>query len=187
MEDYVGCLSDSGELGGNILILITMGTQHQRFDRLIDAIFNYCCENDLQEEFIIQSTVNYNIKDRYENVTELTLIEPQVMNKYISDARLVITHGGTGSVLKPLGMDKVVIAAPRMLKYKEHLDNHQIELVESFVDAGYIIGYYENSKFEDIFKMAENFTPKKYVSNTEKFNRNMSKTIEGFSMKRGLR
>ena len=55
-------------------------------------------------------------KDRY-----------QEMLKNVSDARIVITHGGPSSFIMPLQVGKIPIVIPRKKEFNEHVNNHQIE------------------------------------------------------------
>ena len=91
------------------------------------------------------------------------------MNEYIDNADLIITHAGTGSVLMPLKKGKKIIVCARDMKYEEHIDNHQQELVEVFAGEGYVLELNENIELDDLMKEVKSFKPKKYVSNTDKF------------------
>jgi len=91
------------------------------------------------------------------------------MEKLVKKARVIITHGGTGSIVEPLKKSKVIIGCARLKKYGEHVDDHQTELVEGFTEAGHILEYRDGDKLKEILEKAKNFKPKKYISNTPKF------------------
>ena len=63
------------------------------------------------------------------------------MDKYIDEADLVITHGGVGTIFSALKKNKKVIAIPRLEKYGEHINDHQIEICEELEKEGYILYY----------------------------------------------
>ena len=48
------------------------------------------------------------------------------MEKYVKEARLVITHGGPSSFIMPLQVGKTPIVVPRQEKYGEHVNDHQL-------------------------------------------------------------
>ena len=52
---------------------------------------------------------------------------------------MIITHGGVGSILNALKNEKKVIAMPRLAKFKEHNDDHQVEICQKFDRDKYII------------------------------------------------
>lgn len=53
-------------------------------------------------------------------------------------ADIVITHGGTGAIIGAVKKGKKVIAVPRLAKYGEHVDDHQLQLVKQFDDLNLI-------------------------------------------------
>ena len=99
------------------------------------------------------------------------------MEKLVDKADLIITHGGTGSILGPLKKNKKVIACARLAKYGEHVDNHQEELVSIFAKEGYILELGEDDNLDDLLSKIDKFKPKKYVSNTDNFIDNLKKLI----------
>ena len=58
----------------------------------------------------------------------------------MSKASFIITHGGVGSIISSLKLNKKVIAVPRLSKYNEHVNDHQLQIIEDFDKQGYIIG-----------------------------------------------
>jgi len=59
-------------------------------------------------------------------------------------ASLIITHAGTGSLIKGVKKGKKVIAIPRLVKLGEHIDDHQLEILNEFVQMEYVIPWNEN-------------------------------------------
>ncbi|MBI3812157.1 MAG: hypothetical protein HY283_08135 [Nitrospirae bacterium] len=57
----------------------------------------------------------------------------------IHEADLVISHAGAGTLLQVLHAGKIPIVMPRRKKYGEIVDDHQVELVRTLVDAGRVI------------------------------------------------
>ena len=56
----------------------------------------------------------------------------------LSRARIVVCHGGTGSILTALQKHCHVIVIPRSFARGEHYDNHQWEIAESFAARGLV-------------------------------------------------
>ena len=52
------------------------------------------------------------------------------MQKYINEARIIITHGGPASFIAPLSIGKIPIVVPRKKDYNEHVNNHQLEFAK---------------------------------------------------------
>jgi beta-1,4-N-acetylglucosaminyltransferase len=49
--------------------------------------------------------------------------------KYFKEARIVVCHAGAGTLLNSLSFGKTTIVMPRLRKYDEHMNDHQLELV----------------------------------------------------------
>ena len=100
------------------------------------------------------------------------------MNKLIDEADLIITHGGTGSIISPLTKGKKVLACARLKKYEEHVDDHQEEIVNMFADKNYILKIDEDTDLDKLFKQSKKFKQKKYQSNKNNFIKKLKKIID---------
>ena len=157
------------------MILVTLGTQDKAFVRLLQNIDDEIKKGNIKEKVIVQA--GYSItKYQSDNMEMFDLIDREEFNKLVSDCSLLITHGGVGSILTGLQKNKKVIAMPRLAKYKEHINDHQVQIVNEFSKKGYILAYNENDKLSDILEKAKKFKPEKYVSNTD----NLIKIIKDF-------
>ena len=108
------------------------------------------------------------------------LVPQKEFDEYVNKASLIITHGGVGSILAGLKKDKVVIAAARLSKYKEHNNDHQLQIIEEFTKEGYILELEDFDKLDEILKKAKTFKPKKYKSNTKNVEELVKKIIEDY-------
>ncbi|HOJ32340.1 MAG TPA: glycosyltransferase [Candidatus Hydrogenedentes bacterium] len=54
-----------------------------------------------------------------------------------SEARVIVTHAGIGSVLDALEARRPLLVVPRLKKFREHLTDHQIELAEAVERRGW--------------------------------------------------
>ena len=70
---------------------------------------------------------------------------------------------------------------PRLKKYKEHINDHQIQIVKKMEEEGYIIACFDEKELEDKIRIAKKFIPKKFISNSkafiEKFNNELNDII----------
>ena len=71
---------------------------------------------------------------------------------------------------------KKVIAVPRLAEYGEHVDDHQLQLVERFKELDLIYAC-EDMDLEKALKVVNNHRYKKYNSNTETIIRSLEKFI----------
>lgn len=153
------------------MILVTLGTQKQPFTRLLDAIENA----NIKDEIIVQAGHTKYLSNK---MKIFDFISYEEMDKLVDKADIIITHGGTGSIVGPLKKHKKIIAVPRLNKYGEHVDDHQIQIVDMFADVGYIMKYDDG---DDLEKIISEIKKKKMVifkSNTDNFIKKLVKEIE---------
>ena len=153
------------------MILVTLGTQKQSFTRLLNLIE----KANIKDEIIVQAG---HTKYESKKMKILDFIDYQEMEKLIEKADLIITHGGTGSIVTPLKKGKKVIACPRLKKYREHVDDHQQQIVDIFSEVGYILKVDENSNLDDLIKEIKNKKMTKFISNTNNFLKQKKKEKE---------
>lgn len=155
------------------MILVMLGTQNNSFHRLLDQIEQLIEKEVIQEEVIVQAGYT---KYKSKNMEIFDLIPKDEIKRYQQEASYIITHGGAGSIITSLKLDKKVIAVPRKHEYDEHVNNHQEEIVELFNKKGYILGIKDVSELEDAIKKIPGFVPVKYQSDNSK----MLSIIENF-------
>lgn len=173
MENDVRCISKSGVWGVYLLIFVVLGTHELPFTRLLEEVERLAIEGVINERIVVQSG-----HTKYES-TKMELIpfmSFEEMDRLYDEARLIIAHAGTGSIIQGVKKGKRVIAVPRLAKYGEHNDDHQLEIVAQFGQAGHIIGTDGPSQLEEALLKAENFEPVPFVSGKE----NILKLLEDF-------
>lgn len=110
------------------MFFVTVGTHEQPFDRLIKAVDDLKADGTIPEaeDVLIQTGFS-----TYEpgHCDWVKLLSYEEMQRHISQARIVITHGGPSSFLAPLRLGKIPIVMPRSVKYGEHVNDHQIDFV----------------------------------------------------------
>jgi UDP-N-acetylglucosamine transferase subunit ALG13 len=143
------------------MILVLLGTFHIEFQRPLLAIEKLCAEGFLNEEIIVQSG-HTKLQSAY--FTFIPFMEPEELLSLYQRARIVITHAGTGSILKGVKMGKKVIAIARLKKYGEVVDDHQLEILNEFSKMKYICAWSENESLKQILTDIDQFTPSAYVS-----------------------
>ena len=155
------------------MILVLLGTQNNSFHRLLEEVEKNIDNGNIKEQVIVQKGYT---KFESEKMTLYNQMPLDEINCLIDRADLIITHGGVGSIITAIEKNKKVIAIPRLKKYKEHVNDHQLDIIKSFDEKGYIIGLNDVEELENSLKNINDFTPKKYVKNTG----NILKIVENF-------
>lgn len=109
----------------SIKIFVPLGTQKFPFNRLIIAL-NKLIEDGIYKpsEIVIQSSI-YEIKPKFIHYYNLPLSE---FNELIKISEVIITHSGVNSIITCMNYKKPILIAPRLKKYGEHVDDHQLEI-----------------------------------------------------------
>ena len=157
------------------MILVTLGTQDKTFVRLLDEIDKLINKGIIQDKVIVQAGFT---KYSSDNMEIFDLIPQDEFNNLMSKADLVITHGGVGNIISALEKNKKVIAVPRLAKYKEHINDHQTQIIAKFNALGYIIGLQDVDELENAFKKVKKFKPQKFVHDNSKMLNLVSQLID---------
>lgn len=110
------------------MIFVTVGTHEQQFNRLIEYVDKLVQKKVVTEEVIIQTGYS-TYKPNYCKWEHF--FSYQEMKKNVSDARIVITHGGPSSFIMPLQIGKTPLVVPRIKEFDEHVNNHQMEFCKA--------------------------------------------------------
>lgn len=155
------------------MILVILGTQDKTFERLLTAVDREIQKGTIKDKVIVQAgSTKYESKD----MEIFDYISIDKFDKLLKEADLIITHGGVGSIIGSLKQDKKVIAVPRLSKFKEHVNDHQVEIVEEFSKNGYILTCNDLDCLGTVLEKVKDFVPKQYQSNNNK----MINIIENF-------
>ena len=149
---------------GILMILVTLGTQDKSFRRLLVSLEELIEEGFLQEKVIVQAG---HTKFESKQMEIFDLVPMDQFDALIEEAEFLITHGGVGSIITALKKNKKVIAVARREEYKEHTNNHQLEIIEEFAKQAYLIPVLELNGLKEAISNISSFKPKKFESNTK--------------------
>lgn len=155
------------------MILITLGTQDKEFTRILRKVDELIEKKVIKEEVIVQAG---HTKYESKNMKIFDYVPKKKLEEYMEKCDFIITHAGVGTIFDALKKDKKIIAIPRLAKYKEHNNDHQLEIVEEFSKQNFIIPVYEMAELEDALKRIKKFKPNKYESN----NKNMINLVSNY-------
>ena len=145
------------------MIFVTVGSQKFQFNRLLVEIDKLVEEKIIIEEVFAQIGYSDYKPKNYKYKEFLDRDEfANIMEKWDK----LITHGGTGAIIGAVKRDKKVIAVPRLSKYGEHVDDHQLQIVKQFDHMGLISSISDINELKKIILSIEKIRYKKYVSNT---------------------
>jgi UDP-N-acetylglucosamine transferase subunit ALG13 len=131
------------------VILVSVGTHFQRFERLVASMDELAARSP--ETVIIQTGFT---PYRPAHAQWFPFKERAEMEALIRQARVLVTHGGAGSLITGLRLGTPIVAVPRLRRYGEHVDDHQVELIEALARQGKIVAVYDLAGLADAIELA---------------------------------
>lgn len=110
------------------MIFVTVGSQKFPFDRLIKKVDRMIREGMIEEEVFIQTGTSQYIPA----CPHQAFCGRERFAELMGACDILITHGGAGTMVDAVKLGKKVIAVPRLARYGEHVDDHQMELSQRF-------------------------------------------------------
>lgn len=134
------------------MIFVCIGSRDYQFNRLIKKMDELVRDGIITEDVIMQIGESEYVPQHCEYYK---YIDRDLFKKYQNDARLIVSHGGTGALVGALKMGKQVIAVPRLAKFGEHIDDHQMQVSGVLADGGYLRMVTDIDKLGDVIKSYE--------------------------------
>lgn len=113
---------------------VTVGNAKQPFARLLGAIASLI--DILPAPVLVQHGHTGCPLDGCHLTAFMQMAE---FERAVGSARVLITHGGAGSVLHALRAGKRPVVMPRVRRLGEHVDDHQVEFVQALASRGKVL------------------------------------------------
>jgi len=137
------------------MIFLTVGTQFP-FDRLVRAIDKLKGQGVIRDEIFAQvGRSNYTP----ENFGVYESLDKSVFDKTVQNASAIISHAGMGSITMALEHKKPMLVMPRLSRYREVVNNHQVGIAQRFSQAGHLIVAMDEAELSEKYKQLSTFIP----------------------------
>lgn len=156
------------------MIFVTLGSQKFPMNRLLEEVDRLLADGFIHDEVIGQ--VGYS--DYPASFPCKPFMENEEFKQYLYDADLVITHAGTATIIKAAKEKKRIIVVPRLAKYGEHVDDHQMQIADMFEEAGLLVKCEDTGNLKEAIEEAMQMTPPGYQSNTDRFLQTLDDAIK---------
>lgn len=120
---------------GTDLILAVVGTDHHRFDRLIDWLDAWLAVEHVPVRAVVQHG-----SSRAPRLAEGHALIPHAeLQQLMRDAAVVVSHGGPATITEIRRLGKVPIVVPRDPARREHVDGHQQRFARRLGEMGRVV------------------------------------------------
>ncbi|WP_461197750.1 PssE/Cps14G family polysaccharide biosynthesis glycosyltransferase [Enterococcus sp. N249-2] len=157
------------------MIFVTLGSQKFQFNRLLQWIDELITQSIINDEVYAQiGYSDYKPKNyKYDHFLDRSDF---IYN--MEKSSIVISHAGTGSIVTALKLNKKTIVVPRLKKYGEHIDDHQIEITKTFENLNYLYGSLTIDEFISKISKLEDVSFKHFKSNNRVYIETITSFIE---------
>jgi UDP-N-acetylglucosamine transferase subunit ALG13 len=145
------------------MIFLTVGTQFP-FDRLVRAV-DEAFDNGLVGEEVFAQTGETSYKPR--NFEAVARLEKGLFDNYVRQASGIISHAGIGTITMALDNHKPLLVMPRLKKYGEVVNDHQVAIAKRFEQSGYVLVAYESEELPKKIEQLKTFVPCKRKATPE--------------------
>lgn len=123
------------------MVFVTVGTATQGFARLLRAVDEQIATGLFGEEPVLMQ-VGFT-RDYVPRHAEWRRFWPRAeFDQLLRESDLIVMHGGA-TVLEVVRLGKVPVVMPRRKKYGEHVNDHQLQLVERLAAEGRLVPAWE--------------------------------------------
>lgn len=120
------------------MIFLAVGTEFP-FDRLVRAIDQIALRIPSEERILAQIGCG-GYRPRCMDWVEM--MEKSHFDEMMRGSVAVISHAGIGTIIRALELHKPVLVMPRLRKYGEHVNDHQVSTARKFESLGYVLAAY---------------------------------------------
>ncbi|PPD41666.1 MAG: hypothetical protein CTY15_13215 [Methylocystis sp.] len=156
---------------------VSIGNGTQSFARLLDRVAEIA--DELPQPVVVQYG---NTPFSCAKTRNVAFIDEAEYNRLLAACTLFITHGGGGSVFSALRLGKKPVVIARLKAFAEHVDDHQIALVEELAQQGLIHPLRNEADLSEVVALAiaDPVNPERLEENSEAIAR-IKRAIDDFA------
>ena len=143
------------------MIFVTVGHQ-MPFDRLIRAMDEWAAASSRSDVVAQIGTSDYKPK----TIRATPFLSPGEFERHMDEASAIIAHAGTGTIIAALQRGKPLLVLPRLSKFGETRNDHQVPTAKHFADAGYVLVARDESELSTKMRELDSFTPRGTIAGT---------------------
>jgi len=147
------------------MIFVVLGTWEMPFTRPLIEI-----ERAAQQRLITEPIVVQCGKTTYSSpfLKLVPFFSQQELDQMYEQATIIICQAGVGSIMLGLKKSKKVISIARLSKFNEHIDDHQLEILDVFSKSGAVLPWNGNGDLTDVLRRAVDFVSAGYPFGDER-------------------
>ena len=114
------------------MIYVTIGTMQLEFPRLIRKVDEIA--DATSEKIFVQTGLDKHLPAHCEHFDFKPREEVEAIQR---EARVIVAHAGIGSVIDALKAGRPLVVVPRLKRFREHNNDHQLDLARAIERRGW--------------------------------------------------
>ncbi|MBQ8434817.1 MAG: glycosyl transferase [Oscillospiraceae bacterium] len=132
------------------MIFVAVGTQKFQLNRLLMKIDELIESGKIKGDNVFAQTGHSDYVPKHYQYKKF--LNKNEFDSCISECEILITHSGVGTIIAGMKCKKPIIVFPRLAKFKEHVDDHQLQIADSFSEQNFVLLCNEN---DDLMELIE--------------------------------
>jgi len=145
------------------MIFLPVGTQFG-FDRLVQAVDDAIAGKVIQDEVFAQIGPG---KYKPASMKYVINLGKEEFDNIFNSCDAIISHAGMGNIALAMKNQKPLLVLPRLKKYGEVVNNHQVDTARKFEELGHILAAYDEKELIEKIKHLKTFVPKPRIPNRQ--------------------
>lgn len=166
------------------MIFLTIGTL-QPFDRLVKTVDTLVGAGRIEDQVIGQIGYGSYCPQR---IQAHQVLDKKEFDEQMGKAAFIISHAGMGSIITAITLRKPMIVMPRLKKYSEHVNDHQLDTALKFEELGIVLVANTADELIEKIAMIPDFKPAPRVSRIDPLISRISGFLDTLSsLREGIR
>lgn len=158
------------------MVFVTVGTHEQPFDRLMREVARLAAAGVLSD-VVVQYGYSTVAPEGCRCERFLPYAE---MERLYREADAVICHGGPSTFLEAMAAGRVPVVVPRLARFGEHVNDHQLAFCRQFEErVGGIVVVEDVSGLAGAVERARSMDARGAGGNTERFCEELERLVRG--------
>jgi beta-1,4-N-acetylglucosaminyltransferase len=139
------------------MIFVTVGTQFP-FERLVRKLDTTCSQYLAGRKVFAQIGASEYRPSSFDYAQSLSSRE---FETYMKESSAVIGHAGMGTITMAMEYNKPLLVLPRLKKFGEVVNDHQVAIARRFEASGYLLAAYSEDELPGKLEELMDFVPKR--------------------------
>lgn len=130
-------------------LLVTVGTDHHQFGRLMDWVGRYLGRMDLPQ---VTCLVQHGTSVPPAAARSVAYLPGDELRRAIQTSSIVVTHGGPSTIMECRAAGILPVVVARRADYGEHVDDHQVRFTRRLAEANMIRLVEDEDEFHSVVR-----------------------------------